>query len=169
MRMSPTLRKRLLSVYHGIYRLIFGYAKISLLVVIGIVSAQVVARNVFRSNIRWNQEVSLLLTIWMAFLGLAIGVDKGLHIQVELFYTFFPKALQRVIDRVNQILLIAVGVFFTYYGFNLFMSTRNSKLTVTKWPACLMYVMIPVAGICIIFFVLLKMLGIQEDEMEAKQ
>jgi len=162
--MSESMKKRLLSIYHFIYKTIFAYARISLIAVIAIVSAQVVARNVFRSNIRWNQEVALLLTIWMAFLGIAIGVDKGLHIQVELFYTYFPKWLQRLIDRMNQILLMLVGVFFTYYGVKLVISTTRSKLTVTKWPACLMYIMIPVAGICMVYFIALKMLGINTEE-----
>ena len=162
--MSPTIRKRLQTIYRWMYAAIYGYARISLLMVIGIVSAQVVARNVFRSNIRWNQEVALLLTIWMAFLGLAIGVDKGLHIKVELFYTLFPRRLQAFIDRMNQILLLVVGAFFTYYGVRLIVSTASSKLTVTKWPACLMYIMIPVAGVCMIYFVIMHMLGIQNDE-----
>lgn len=162
--MSPTIRKRLQTIYRWMYAAIYGYARISLLMVIGIVSAQVVARNVFRSNIRWNQEVALLLTIWMAFLGLAIGVDKGLHIRVELFCSFLPERAQRIVDKVNRILLLVVGAFFTYYGVKLIAATANSKLTVTKWPACLMYIMIPVAGLCMMYFVAMKMLGIQADE-----
>ena len=76
--MTEKLKKTLLLIYRWIYRIIFGYARISLVAVVGIVSAQVVARNIFKSNIRWNQEVALLLTIWMAFLGLSIGVDLSL-------------------------------------------------------------------------------------------
>ena len=166
--MTEKLKKTLLLIYRWIYRIIFGYARISLVAVVGIVSAQVVARNIFKSNIRWNQEVALLLTIWMAFLGLSIGVDKGLHIQVELFFSMFPKAVQKALDRVNQILLLLVGVFFTYYGTALILSTTHSKMTVTRWPACVMYLMIPVAGVTMIYFVLMKMLGI-EDETDAQK
>ena len=96
--MTEKLKKTLLLIYRRIYRIIFGYARISLVAVVGIVSAQVVARNIFKSNIRWNQEVALLLTIWMAFLGLSIGVDKGLHIKVELFFSMFPKAVQKAVQ-----------------------------------------------------------------------
>lgn len=133
--MTEKLKKTLLLIYRWIYRIIFGYARISLVAVVGIVSAQVVARNIFKSNIRWNQEVALLLTIWMAFLGLSIGVDKGLHIKVELFFSMFPKAVQKALDRLNQILLLLVGLFFTYYGTALILSTTHSKMTVTRWPA----------------------------------
>ena len=166
--MTEKLKKTLLLIYRWIYRIIFGYARISLVAVVGIVSAHVVARNIFKSNIRWNQEVALLLTIWMAFLGLSIGVDKGLHIKVELFFSMFPKAVQKALDCLNRILLLLVGVFFTYYGTALILSTTHSKMTVTRWPACVMYLMIPVAGVTMIYFVLMKMLGI-EDETDAQK
>ena len=165
---TEKLKKTLLLIYRWIYRIIFGYARISLVAVVGIVSAQVVARNIFKSNIRWNQEVALLLTIWMAFLGLSIGVDKGLHIKVELFFSMFPKTVQKALDCLNRILLLLVGVFFTYYGTALILSTTHSKMTVTRWPACVMYLMIPVAGVTMIYFVLMKMLGI-EDETDAQK
>jgi len=41
-------------------------------------------------------------------------------------------------------------------------------MTVTRWPACMMYLMIPVAGVTMIYFVLMKMLGI-EDETDAQK
>ena len=162
--MSPTVKRRMLSIYHWVYKIVMSYSILSLFAVIVIVSAQVVARNIFRSNIRWNQEVALLLTIWTAFLGISIGVDKGLHIQIEMFFSHFPKRMQRVVDRINQILLLLVGVFFTVYGIVLILFTTNSKLTVTRWPACLMYIMIPVSGLCICYFVLLKLLGIRTQD-----
>ncbi len=166
--MSEATKRRLLKLYHILYNSIYAYARISLVAVIAIVSAQVVARNLFRSNIRWNQEVALLLTIWMAFLGIAIGVDKELHIRVELFYSWFPKGFQRFVDKMNEILLLIVGAFFTIYGIRLIISTTRSKLTVTKWPACLMYITIPLAGFCIIYFVVMRMLGITGREEEVK-
>ena len=41
--MTEKLKKTLLLIYRWIYRIIFGYARISLVAVVGIVSAQVVA------------------------------------------------------------------------------------------------------------------------------
>ena len=59
-------------------------------------------------------------------------------------------------------------MFFTYYGTALILPTTHSKMTVTRWPACVMYLMIPVAGVTMIYFVLMKMLGI-EDETDAQK
>lgn len=160
--MEKGIKKTLIGLFNGIYKVIYGYARWVLAFVIVIICAQVVCRNVLRTNIRWNQEVSLLLTIWMAFLGIAIGAERNLHIKVELFYDRFPKGVQKVVDRLNQLITLLVGVFFTWYGIRMVVSTMDSRLPVTKWPSSLMYIMIPVSGLAIIFFTALDLMGLKE-------
>lgn len=153
--------RALIAIYTAIYKIIYGYAKWVLAAVILIVSAQVISRNIFKSNIRWNQEISLLLVIWMAFLGIAIGADKKLHIAVEVFYVRFPKVVQKVIDVLIHLLVVAVGLLFLFYGSRLMMFTKNSFLPVTKWSGALMYLTIPISGLCIIYFEILEILGLR--------
>lgn len=160
--MLKGIKKGLIVAFNWVYRLLYGYARWVLLFVILIVCMQVVARNIFRSNIRWNQEVALLLTIWMAFAGIAIGVERNLHIAVEMFYSWFPAALKKVVDRVIQLMELSVGVIFLLYGVRICISASNSTLPVTKLPSTLMYIMIPVSGACIIYFVILDLLGLKK-------
>ena len=171
--MLTGVKKTLVTIFNILYKLIYGYARWVLAIVIVIICAQVFARNILRSNIRWNQEVALLLTIWMAFLGIAIGAEKNLHIAVELFYGRYPKPFQKWVDKLNQIIVILVGMFFTVYGTRMVISAWNSSLPVTHWPSSLMYIMIPVSGLCMIYFQLLDMLGLKKykdtgDEKEEK-
>ena len=83
------LRDILVGLFDIIFKILFEYSKYVLIAIVAIVSAQVVARNLFKGSIMWSQEVSLLLIVWMTFLSMAIGSEKNLHIGVELFY-FFP-------------------------------------------------------------------------------
>lgn len=151
----------LITIYKTIYKIIYGYAKWVLAAVILIVFAQVVSRNIFRSNIRWSQEISLLLIIWMAFLGIAIGADKKLHIAVEVFYVRFPRVVQRIIDVLIHLIVISVGLVFLFYGVRLMMFTKKSFLPVTKWSGALMYLTIPISGLCLIYFEILDMVGLR--------
>ena len=80
--MLKGIKKVLIDIFNLFYKVIYGYARWVLAVVIVIICAQVFCRNILRTNIRWNQEVALLLTIWMAFLGIAVGAEKNLHIGV---------------------------------------------------------------------------------------
>lgn len=114
--MLKGIKKVLIDIFNLFYKVIYGYARWVLAVVIVIICAQVFCRNILRTNIRWNQEVALLLTIWMAFLGIAIGAEKNLHIGVELFYDKFPVKIRNVIDVLNRIITLLVGAFFTVYG-----------------------------------------------------
>ena len=51
--MSTTMKKRLLSIYNWMYKIIDAYAKVSLVAVVAIVSAQVIARTAYRGG--WKE------------------------------------------------------------------------------------------------------------------
>lgn len=155
-------KKVLINIFQILYKIIYGFARWVLAFVIVIICAQVFCRNVLRTNIRWNQEVAQLLTIWIAFFGIAIGAEKGLHIVVEVFYDRFPKPLQKAVAKVNQMIVLLVGGFFTVYGIRMVVSTMDSRLPVTKWPSSLMYIMIPVSGLLMIYFEVLDLMGLKK-------
>ena len=160
--MLKGIKKVLIDIFNLFYRVIYDYTRWVLTVVIMIICAQVFCRNILRTNIRWNQEVALLLTIWMAFLGIAIGAEKNLHIGVELFYDKFPAKIRKIVDVLNRAITLLVGGFFTVYGIKMVLSTLDSKLPVTKWPSSLMYIMIPVSGIAIVYFTILDIMGLKK-------
>ena len=153
------VRDVMIGIFNVLYRILMMYSQWVLLVIVAIVSADVVARNFFNYSIKWAQEVSLLLIVWMTFLSMAIGVEKGVHIAIELFYSKFPKPFRAFLDKLNTLVLLFVGCFFAYYGAKLTMSTWSSTLASTKWPAGMLYLMIPVGGICITYFTLTDLLG----------
>jgi TRAP-type C4-dicarboxylate transport system, small permease component len=140
-----------------LYKLLFRYSEIVLLVIIVLVSVQVVLRKVFAMSLVWSEEVSLLLVVWMAFIAMAIGVAENLHISITLFFDRFPKSMQKAFQAFNNLLIIGVGGIMVYYGCILISFTRNSTLPTTKWPTFILYLMIPVAGVYIIYFSLIKL------------
>ena len=138
-----------------IYRILLEYSKIVLLVIVLIVSAQVIARKFIGQSIRWSEEVALLLMVWMAFISMAIGVEKKLHIAISMFFNMFPKKLQKILEKINYIIIFLCGIVLMYYGTQLVLSTMNSTLPATKWPAGMLYLMMPVGGLFISYFTLL--------------
>lgn len=159
MKVLTAIRTGVIKVFDVIYFVLLQYAMWELLVIILFVCADVVARNFLGFSVSWSQEVSLLLIVWMTFLSMAIGVEKGYHIGIELFYQKFPKSVRAVIDTVNKFIFLLVGIFMGYYGWKLTASTWTSTLAATKWPAGLLYAMIPVGGYCMAFFALLDLIG----------
>lgn len=152
----------ILKVLGYIYHLLIEYSKIVLLVMVLIISAQVFSRNFLKYSIRWSEEVALLLMVWMAFIGTAIGVSNDLHISITIFYDRFPKGLQKIIARINQFVTFVFGIFLLYYGARMVASTVTSTLPATKWPSFIFYLMIPVSGFYICHYTFLKLFNLEK-------
>lgn len=141
----------------GIFNLLQLYSKIVLIAVVLIVSAQVVSRKFFHYSIIWSEEVALLLMVWMAFISMAIGVAKDIHIRITMFFNLFPKKLQKIIVFFERIITLFVGWVLVDSGIKLIKMTLKSTLPTTKWPSFVLYLMIPVGGFFIIYCTILQM------------
>ena len=144
------------------YSILLKYSQFVLLVIVIIVSAQVISRKFLGTSIRWSEEVALFFMVWMAFISMAIGVQKGLHIAIGFFYSRLPKPVAYIVNKVDLFIILAFGAFMLYYGAGLVQSTMTSTLPATKWPAGCLYLMIPVSGVYIIYFTLLPLLGLEK-------
>ena len=146
-------------VFDCVYRVLLEFSKLVILVIVIIVSCEVFGRLVLHHSIMWSEEVALLLMVWTAFIAMAIGVEKGLHISISLFFNMFPKIIQKLIEKINTLATIFFGYILVVYGVKLASMTMNSTLPATQWPAGTAYCMMPVGGIFIIYFALLDLLG----------
>lgn len=146
-------------VFDCIYRVLLEFSKLVILLIVIIVSCEVFGRLVLHKSIMWSEEVALLLMVWTAFIAMAIGVEKGLHISISLFFNMFPKIVQIVIAKINTLATIFFGYILIAYGFKLVSMTMNSTLPATQWPAGTAYAMMPIGGIFIIYFAVLDLFG----------
>ncbi|MCR5125476.1 MAG: TRAP transporter small permease [Treponema sp.] len=149
-------------VFDSIYRVLLEYSKIVLLVIVVVVSAQVISRKFIGTSIRWSEEVALFLMIWMAFISMAIGVEKKLHIAIEMFVKKFPKPVQICLEKFSDIATFAFGLVLCIYGKKLVAITMSSTLPATQWPAGLEYLMMPVGGVFIMYFSFLNLFNLNK-------
>ena len=93
--------------------------------------------------------------------SMSIGVQKGLHIAVGFFFNILPPAMAKIVEKIDNLIVMSFGAFLLYYGALLVQSTMSSTLPATQWPAGMEYLMIPVGGFFIIYFSLINLLGLQ--------
>lgn len=153
-------------LFDMVYRILSEYSKAVLIVIVCVVSAQVFCRKFLGFSIRWSEEVALLLMVWMAFVSMAIGVEKHLHIAISMFFDKMPPKVQFVISKVTDALMILFGVVMIYFGVKLVQSTMSSTLPATKWPSGTLYVMIPVSGIFIAYYSFIDLFGLERYKHE---
>lgn len=144
-----------------IYRLLLEYSKVVLLVLVLIICAQVFSRRVLGSSIRWSEEVSLVLMVWMAFISMAIGVQRRLHIAIVVVFNRLSATAQMVVTKINLVISCGFGLVLVIYGYRLVKLTMSSTLPATQWPAATLYLMMPVSGVFIVYFTLFDLLGWQ--------
>ncbi len=84
----------------------------------------VFGRYVLNSTPTWVEQVSLLLVVYIGFLGASVGVHKKTHLGVSVFREISPKPIRRIFDFLSYSIMVAFGLIMIVYGY---------KLTVFKW------------------------------------
>jgi len=84
----------------------------------------VFGRYALNSTPTWVEQVSLLLIVYIGFLGAAVGVHKKTHLGVSVFREISPKPIQRLFDFLSYSILGTFGLTMIIYGY---------KLTMFKW------------------------------------
>lgn len=84
----------------------------------------VFGRYVLNATPTWVEQVSLLLIVWIGFLGASVGVHRKTHLGVSVFREMSPKPVQRFFDFLSYMLLTVFGLIMVIYGYH---------LTVFKW------------------------------------
>jgi len=112
---------RFLDLISYINTVLTGVALVVLTVMFGWL---VFGRYVLNATPTWVEQVSLLLVVYIGFLGASIGVHKKTHLGVAVFRELSPKPVQRLFDLLSHIIM---------GGFGLVMAINGYKLTAFKW------------------------------------
>lgn len=117
-----------------------------------IVAGTVFTRYLFSYTPRWSSEVSMLLLVWVGFIGIAVGFRDKLHIGVGALVALFPKKVQTLCDIIAKILVIIVAIIFIVYGFRFTSLMGGSTMAGTGLPQSVLYAAIPVSGVLMLFY-----------------
>jgi len=153
-------------VFHKFHLFMVASAKVMLLLMVLITTVQVFSRYVLGFSIRWSEEVPLILMVWFGFISMSIGVKKKLHISIEVFYNLFPKKMQKVVNKLVDLVVMSFGLIMTYYGYNLARLTMRSTMPATKLPSGVLYGVIALAGVMITYDTLMDFIGYVKLDQE---
>ncbi|WP_051531186.1 TRAP transporter small permease [Clostridiisalibacter paucivorans] len=128
-----------------------------------IITYQVATRYFLNKTPYWSEEISLLLMVWFGFMGIAIGVKKGIHISIQFFAERLPASMQKVVIKIDELLIGVFGVLLFVHGIGLCKKTAVSTMAATQWPTSTLYIMVPVSGFMIVVYSLSKIFGIEDD------
>lgn len=119
----------------------------------------VFTRYVMGSQASWSEELARYLMIWVALLGAAFASGQGAHLAIDLLK---PRLGQKQQRRVNFLISILVCAFaFTVLviggGRLMYVTHKLGQMSpALEIPKSYVYVVIPIAGILIILYQVLR-------------
>ena len=82
-------------------------ANISLILLVGILAAQVFFRYVLHTGLSWSEEVSRFCFVWFVYISASLSAQRGTHIRITLLLKWFPGG-----QRYALLLADAIWIFF---------------------------------------------------------
>lgn len=152
-------------VFNGIHFISAILACICLAFQLIIISVNVILRYGFSSGISWMEEISkdVLMTAF-TFLSMAIGVKLDLHINVNLIPNRAPQWITTVLLKLKYLVLIVIGFVLLYYGILLIIGIKARIASIPILPASLQFIMIPLAGVLILYDSIMNFFGFEKED-----
>jgi len=147
-----------LRVNDTLYRGCIWVAGLSILTMSLIIPWGIFARYVLGTGSSWPEPVSILLMVLFTFIGAAASYRAGAHMAVAMITDRLPEPTRRMVNVLTQLLMVAVCVFMTWYGFKLCVTTWNQYMaSLPSVRVGMSYAPIPVGGVLTLIFVLEKL------------
>lgn len=90
-----------------VYTVVEALCRLVLIFMVCTVTAQVISR-ALGGNIKWCEEVMLILLDTMMFLLLPVGIKDDLHIRIEVFAKYFPRKVKVFLLYFSNAILLVV-------------------------------------------------------------
>ncbi|PTX53976.1 TRAP-type C4-dicarboxylate transport system permease small subunit [Melghirimyces profundicolus] len=144
--------KILMKMEKWIHHLVHRFIQVLLVLTVLIVLVQVGLRYFFSYTPSWSEELTLVLLIWISFIGIAVGFRENLHIAVEFVVNRFPEGVRNGLEWLTRLLVLVLGCLFIYFGGQFTIMMSNTAMPGTQLPLAVMYFCIPTCGLLMILY-----------------
>ena len=113
----------------------------------GVVAFQVLTRYVLQHPAAWPEEAARYLFVWVALLGGALGVDRGVHFSLDLLTSRFPSRVASRLAAGIDLACAAFAALLAWHGATLAWRVREQPSAALEIPMTWPYAAIPVAAL----------------------
>ena len=104
----------------------------------------------FGFPLNWAQDAALIMFAWLSFIGGDIALHSTGLIGVDLFVVHFPKKVQKAIDVVFKVVMLAFLVVLVIYGFQYDMTGYRRLITTLNVSYAWVTASVPVGALLMI-------------------
>lgn len=117
---------------------------------------QVIARYVFNAPLTWSEEFARYLFVWTVMLAGGLGIQRGVHIGVDILIEKLPSRFQPVIEVINHLLMIVFLLFLTIKGFSMAMINMGTPSPAMQVSLGWAYFAIPIGAFVMLILAMEK-------------
>ena len=107
--------------------------------------SQVVFRYVLTAPLPWSEELARYCFVWIVFLGAAIGLERGIHLGVDLFVNLLPRRLRTGLDVLSNALIGGLAIAIIYASFPVIEMNFLQRSPAMGVQMSWIYIAIPIA------------------------
>ncbi|GAA1749753.1 TRAP transporter small permease [Agromyces humatus] len=134
---------------------------IAFVALVAIVSWQVFTREILNNSAPWTEEAARYTFIVLAVLAAAYVFSERGHIAVEMLVEKLPLGVQKVMGIVIElIVMIFILLVFIIGGSRVAENAWNQDIATLPLSVGQVYLVLPIAGVIILFFSLAHIIGI---------
>lgn len=119
-----------------------------------IIVIEVFLRGLFETSIMGSDEIACFAVIWSVLFTTSLGIKKGIHVKIDLFYNLLPQGLQKYISIFNYFLIALFSVYLTYAGTLLVIESLqigDKTIGALQIPMWIPQIIMPLGGLLIFF------------------
>lgn len=105
---------------------------------------QVISRYVFGHSFTWTEELSILLFVWMTYLGVSSAVTYRKNLRIDALLDVVPFPVKKVLLIVSDVIFIVFNLYLILPFMELIGSIGTSKTPILGIPKAITYWLIPV-------------------------
>ncbi|HHV08441.1 MAG TPA: TRAP transporter small permease [Firmicutes bacterium] len=141
-----------------LFRTLYNIAGIMMMVMVGVIFLQVVARYVLHNSLSWSEEVGRYLFVWITFIGAALAVRKHAHVALDSFLRICPPKIQKIMFIIGHLAMLCLAFTMVYAGILMLDLGKKQVSAALQIPMIYVYIIIPVAGALMAFYLVLDFL-----------
>ena len=103
-------------------------------------------RYALNAPLRWPEEVSRLLLVWLTYLGALVLPETGLHVAIGVIRDRLPIRARHAVDVLTDVLGVMFFAVLVVSGVSLMLAMRGLRLAALQLPLNLLFAVIPVTG-----------------------
>jgi len=123
-------------------------------VIVTIVTAEVVLRYGFSHSLIFTEELSRYLMVWIVFLGSALAIRDGSHININFLINRFSWKVRKWVLAAAHLLSVAFLVVVMVEGIRILPQQFYQMCVTLDLPVFYFYLAIPVGCVLMILFML---------------